>query len=1183
MVFDSRDNAKDVLLNSTLQVNTGAVSSSDKSDFYKFQVNGSSSAFISLNALSADANLILSTASGQQLAASTRTDRTSEAISANLTAGTYYIQVVQNSGNTTYNLSLSSNNIFANIGDGDTNYIRGSSIKSYNNTRLDFQDDGNLVVYNSQGRALWATGTYGTNVDRFAVQADGNMVLYAGNKGVWASDTAGNPGSRLAVQEDGNVVVYRANGQAAFNTGTWGGNTSTFAASSEWLKRWGGTQLIPAIPVNQFRAEYFNNNSLSGQAAFTQLEDTVNKDWGLGGPGQGVGNDNFSVRWTGKFNFDGGNYNFSNSVDDGMRIWIDGNILHDSWTNRSSNDYTKNLAISAGQHDVKVEYREDTVFAVAKVSWGKAPVTPVLPANQFRAEYFNNNSLAGQAAFMRIEDAVSVDWKASGPGNGVGNDNFSVRWTGKFNFDGGNYNFSTSVDDGMKIWIGGNLIHDTWTGRSSIDRIDNVAVAAGQHDVKVEYREDGGAAMARVSWEKMPAVLGDNNIYTRSSDINYARGSSIKSNNNNRLDFQADGNLVVYNSQGRALWATGTHGTNVDRFAVQADGNMVLYAGSKAVWASDTSGNPGDRLSVQADGNVVVYRANGQVIFNTGTSGGQTSTFAASSEWLKRYEASPTGSTGNPFQDAINRVGGQSVVGTDWNNGVHTWGSAQVQDFRNGDVLGILMKADGTNTAYWVSGDFLKTYYESRQMLGNPTSDRYASQGGWRQDFEGGPITKDAQGRMMVSPTIAAINAQPKILPPTSTRVMGLPGSSSGTNPPVNPQPSSPTPGIREMFLPNDPRNPDYGKAPVNPQPSSATPGIREMFLPTDPRNPNYKPPVANPQQPVVKEIFLPTDPRNPDYNSPEKSALNLDELNQWGTLGYQQSFNIATGRSLNAGFIKATIVSDELQCKLVFKTSQGLVNMNFSNLLTKVKRSLELDILGNFSQVELDKGGISLRFGRLDVWAAGVELDPLTGLPSSLIATFKVSPDDLISNQELFGNIDLKNFKVEVEYKIKLAFTLPKFAPVPVPVYVNNPTPVKNKPEQPAGINDYPIYQPAPQSQIVTQNTSALTLGSSPQGLPGTFPLTVGSSPQALSGTSPLTLGSSPQALTVGNAPMVNKPNLQVSPNSLFPVAAVGIGSLVNTAGTKLLMPIGAAFIIISENPLNIMDFGSKTSKEES
>jgi hypothetical protein len=146
MVFDSRDNAKDVLLNSALQTNIGAVSSFDKSDFYKFQVTGNSSAFISLNSLSADANITLSTASGQQLAASTRTGNTSEAISANLTAGTYYIQVVQNSGNTAYNLSLSSNNIFANIGDGGTTYIRGSSIKSYSNNRLDFQDDGNLVV-----------------------------------------------------------------------------------------------------------------------------------------------------------------------------------------------------------------------------------------------------------------------------------------------------------------------------------------------------------------------------------------------------------------------------------------------------------------------------------------------------------------------------------------------------------------------------------------------------------------------------------------------------------------------------------------------------------------------------------------------------------------------------------------------------------------------------------------------------------------------------------------------------------------------------------------------------------------------------------------------------------------------------------------------------------------------------
>jgi hypothetical protein len=58
MVFDSRDNAKDVLLNSMLQANTGAVSSFDKSDFYKIQVNGSSSAYISLNALNADAKVI---------------------------------------------------------------------------------------------------------------------------------------------------------------------------------------------------------------------------------------------------------------------------------------------------------------------------------------------------------------------------------------------------------------------------------------------------------------------------------------------------------------------------------------------------------------------------------------------------------------------------------------------------------------------------------------------------------------------------------------------------------------------------------------------------------------------------------------------------------------------------------------------------------------------------------------------------------------------------------------------------------------------------------------------------------------------------------------------------------------------------------------------------------------------
>ena len=50
--------------------------------------------------------------------------------------------------------------------------------------------------------------------------SDGNLVLYATNgQAVWAANTAGHPGAWLAVQNDSNVVVYPPSGAALWNTG----------------------------------------------------------------------------------------------------------------------------------------------------------------------------------------------------------------------------------------------------------------------------------------------------------------------------------------------------------------------------------------------------------------------------------------------------------------------------------------------------------------------------------------------------------------------------------------------------------------------------------------------------------------------------------------------------------------------------------------------------------------------------------------------------------------------------------------------------------------------------------------------------------------------------------------------------------------------------------------------------
>jgi hypothetical protein len=53
------------------------------------------------------------------------------------------------------------------------------------------------------------------------MQTDGNLVIYdpAGHA-LWASGTWHDPGSYVVVQDDGNVVIYRPNGTPAWATNT---------------------------------------------------------------------------------------------------------------------------------------------------------------------------------------------------------------------------------------------------------------------------------------------------------------------------------------------------------------------------------------------------------------------------------------------------------------------------------------------------------------------------------------------------------------------------------------------------------------------------------------------------------------------------------------------------------------------------------------------------------------------------------------------------------------------------------------------------------------------------------------------------------------------------------------------------------------------------------------------------
>ncbi|ATB35812.1 hypothetical protein CYFUS_001226 [Cystobacter fuscus] len=130
----------------------------------------------------------------------------------------------------------------------------------------------------------------------------------------------------------------------------------------------------------------------------------------------------------------------------------------------------------------------------------------VCPVGEFRAEYFNNRSLSGSPSRVRCEPApIHYDWGVDAPPEtGLGPDEFSVRWTGRFSFSLGLYRFTTRADDGVRLWVGGGSpIIDVWRDQSPTSYSTFLFMLRGVHEVRLEYYEAGGGAVSQLRWSRI--------------------------------------------------------------------------------------------------------------------------------------------------------------------------------------------------------------------------------------------------------------------------------------------------------------------------------------------------------------------------------------------------------------------------------------------------------------------------------------------------------------------------------------------------------------------------------------------------------------------------------------------------------------------------------------------------------
>lgn len=118
------------------------------------------------------------------------------------------------------------------------------------------------------------------------------------------------------------------------------------------------------------KGEYFNNMKLSGEPVVTRIDPNIDFSFGTKSPAPEIREDQFSVRWTGKIMPSDTIYHIGTSCDDGARLYIDGKLIIDDWTEHGERPISAEVKLIPGkEYEVALEYFDNTLGATARLTW----------------------------------------------------------------------------------------------------------------------------------------------------------------------------------------------------------------------------------------------------------------------------------------------------------------------------------------------------------------------------------------------------------------------------------------------------------------------------------------------------------------------------------------------------------------------------------------------------------------------------------------------------------------------------------------------------------------------------------------------------------------------------------------------------------------------------------------------
>jgi hypothetical protein len=136
---------------------------------------------------------------------------------------------------------------------------------------------------------------------------------------------------------------------------------------------------------------------------------------------------------------------------------------------------------------------------------------------KYYANTTSDNPFVG-SPLVRTDATVNFNWNTVSPDPSIPTSNYTVKWTGLIQpLFTEPYTFSTTTDDGVRLWVNGQEIVNQWVPQSPTTWSGIINLQAGQvYAVEMDFFQAGGGAIAQLGWSSpstAPAIIPQSQLY----------------------------------------------------------------------------------------------------------------------------------------------------------------------------------------------------------------------------------------------------------------------------------------------------------------------------------------------------------------------------------------------------------------------------------------------------------------------------------------------------------------------------------------------------------------------------------------------------------------------------------------------------------------------------------------------